>query len=800
VYAYNAVDKRRESVTTTQDGFSYVVSYTYTGSGAVQTVTTPVGLTSYSYDVVSLTNPSGETTTWGYDFTSRAVSQNTNTGSATISAINAYGNTGQSADASAAPLYLRTVQNKVNGQPFSTYELTHSYLGQVTKRERIGDAAGIESSSYVYDDRGRLGGSSLQQAESETADPDDISVTETFDYDLANNFQAGNGWSYNTNNQLTANPASSQYTYDASGNMTSGGLVWNSEGQLQEVGSVSYTYDLQGRRATKSVGGTLVTRYLYDGVLLIAETNAAGQIQRSYTWGAQGLISDNDGTDSRFYLYDGTGNTRALLAANGTALWESNVYSPWGAELSPAAPAPTPFAWNGRYGSYREDASGLLLVGARWYSPALHRFISRDPSGVSGGPNLYAYCSDDPINFFDPTGHSGIDFDAGTTWVANHSTGYVNALTGVAAGCHKYDKVINILGGPAISGLTGGYAGLVDAYGDCGTQQGLNDAGKANGRRLLLARLNVAGQTGLAATAIAGPLAGAIKGRVVAASAECLEAGVGGGCFVAGTKVAIIKATARGIVPLPPNGNKAKIAVRKAVAPQISYVAIEQIKTGDTVVSRDEATGKTVDRKVTGVSVRTSDHLITVALADAKSGKIVETLQATRNHPFFVDGKGWTPAGGLAIGNGIVTRDGPRLVVKSLKWQRRAAGYKVFNFEVEDTHSYFVGMASDGAWVHNGVPCVPGLPGEYLASKAPQQVQPGIKILEGQHVNNLGKVQPWRAHYDEFGRMIGRTDYNAGNIKDGIPDIHHHTYGYFGGRTSGSWMEIGSHLPGEFRP
>jgi len=30
--------------------------------------------------------------------------------------------------------------------------------------------------------------------------------------------------------------------------------------------------------------------------------------------------------------------------------------------------------------------------------------ISRDPSGFDFGPNVDAYCDDDPINFFDATG------------------------------------------------------------------------------------------------------------------------------------------------------------------------------------------------------------------------------------------------------------------------------------------------------------------------------------------------------------------------------------------------------------
>lgn len=84
--------------------------------------------------------------------------------------------------------------------------------------------------------------------------------------------------------------------------------------------------------------------------------------------------------------------------------------------------------------------------------------------------------------------------------------------------------------------------------------------------------------------------------------------------------------------------------------------------------------------------------------------------------------------------------------------------------------------------------------GEYLAGKAPTQVSLGTQMLEGQYVNDLGRVEPWTAHYDDFGRLIGRTDYNAENIAAGIPSIHYHTYEWFNGIIE----ETGSHIPGVF--
>jgi hypothetical protein len=55
----------------------------------------------------------------------------------------------------------------------------------------------------------------------------------------------------------------------------------------------------------------------------------------------------------------------------------------------------------------------------------------------------------------------------------------------------------------------------------------------------------------------------------------------------------------------------------------------------------------------------------------------------------------------LGVGNAIVTRTGPALIVQWIRWNRRAEGYTVYNFVVEDDHSYFVGTHNGGAWVHN---------------------------------------------------------------------------------------------------
>ncbi len=49
--------------------------------------------------------------------------------------------------------------------------------------------------------------------------------------------------------------------------------------------------------------------------------------------------------------------------------------------------------------------AGLDYYRARYYDPTTGRFLSKDPSGMVDGPNLYAYAGNNPVNFADPSGH-----------------------------------------------------------------------------------------------------------------------------------------------------------------------------------------------------------------------------------------------------------------------------------------------------------------------------------------------------------------------------------------------------------
>ena len=114
---------------------------------------------------------------------------------------------------------------------------------------------------------------------------------------------------------------------------------------------------------------------------------------------------------------------------------------------------------------------------------------------------------------------------------------------------------------------------------------------------------------------------------------------------------------------------------------------IEELGTGDVVLSRNEITGEQTWKTVLGSFIHEHDDILTLSLETA-DGKAADSILTTGNHPFYVQGKGWTPAAQLKKGDGVITATG-MLKVKSATWlQSKQIAY---NMEVEDFHTYFVG-------------------------------------------------------------------------------------------------------------
>jgi RHS repeat-associated protein len=109
--------------------------------------------------------------------------------------------------------------------------------------------------------------------------------------------------------------------------------------------------------------------------------------------------SRSDSQGEAFSLADVLGSSVARVDANGVVKTQY-TFEPFGTAQATGAADPNLAGYTGR----ETDASNLVFYRARYYNPALQRFISEDPADVAGGINLYAYVGNRPLDFTDPTG------------------------------------------------------------------------------------------------------------------------------------------------------------------------------------------------------------------------------------------------------------------------------------------------------------------------------------------------------------------------------------------------------------
>ena len=76
-----------------------------------------------------------------------------------------------------------------------------------------------------------------------------------------------------------------------------------------------------------------------------------------------------------------------------------------------------------------------------------------------------------------------------------------------------------------------------------------------------------------------------------------------------------------------------------------------------------------------------------------------KTITCTTEHPFYVRGKGWVAAEELKIGDRLELQNGANAFIEAVRHEKLETPIQVYNFEVEDFHTYYVG--SDCILVHN---------------------------------------------------------------------------------------------------
>lgn len=132
-------------------------------------------------------------------------------------------------------------------------------------------------------------------------------------------------------------------------------------------------------------------------------------------------------------------------------------------------------------------------------------------------------------------------------------------------------------------------------------------------------------------------------------------------------------------------------------------VAIEKIRIGDLVLSKDARTGELAYKPVLKTTIRPRTPLLQLQIGG-------RTVSLTGGHPFWITGKGWTKARDIEAGMTMHDVRG----VTEVRPVGLAKPQKTYNLIVADFHTYFVSEAK--VLSHDNTPIepvdalVPGLP------------------------------------------------------------------------------------------
>jgi len=190
----------------------------------------------------------------------------------------------------------------------------------------------------------------------------------------------------------------------------------------------------------------------------------------------------------------------------------------------------------------------------------------------------------------------------------------------------------------------------------------------------------------------------ALKAGVSAAKATVAK--MGGKMLKKGASEAYAKAVAKKADEIAATTGqvcvKACFPAGTLVAVKDGHKNIEDIKVGDLVWAYNETTGESDLKPVVATMQNEVDATVKITLSE-------DVIESTVEHPFYTR-KGWKAAGDLTTQDELKTKEGKWETIKALKslFDKK----KVYNFEVADWHTYFV-----GAWewvVHNAKKCKGG--------------------------------------------------------------------------------------------
>ena len=361
------------------DVWGNTVAFAYTPGGRVDTVTYPGNkVVDYDYDTFgrlqTITDWFGNQTTYSYDALDRVSRVDLPNGTYTTHNFDERG------------MLNSLVHHQPGGAVLRSDSLIYDERGQITS-ETVAGGLAVElddvAASSSYDPVNRV----------LTTETDTTLTTYAFDDD-------GNLTTKTSGSDVTT------YSYDALERLIS-----------VDDGSVvtTYTYDARGSRIAKVHDGT-ETRYLREGGQIWATLDADNTVQ-TYNIQAGSLVYSLSGTgEIRVYHGDPRGSVVAVTDGAGATVG-AYAYDPYGRVLASSGSLDNEYGFVGLHGVLT-DENELVHMQARFYDPAIRRFLTEDPLGIAAGANVYAYVGGDPVGRTDPEGlFSPVVIQALEIWV-----------------------------------------------------------------------------------------------------------------------------------------------------------------------------------------------------------------------------------------------------------------------------------------------------------------------------------------------------------------------------------------------
>ncbi len=378
-----------------------VLKYTYDKNKSLKTVTDKWGkVTNYDFDVAgnmtTISNGSGQLAS--YDYTNGGRLEAVNYENAVTTRLS-YNKNGQ----------IKSVTTQKGSDVLRTFAYFYDLNGNITNETR--DSI---SYSFDYDTMNRL---TNVQASDNSA--------ETYEYDLAGNrtklTRDGQVTSYNYNNlnqltSMTVDGVVTEYAYDPNGDIKTESINGNQttyafDGfrRLSNVnmsnGSVQQNYYNTENLRTGLVENGKFRGMLYSGSRVIAEYDGQDALLNRYHTG-KGIVASENANGLHYFHQNGHGDVSTITNASGQAV-EKYSYSAFGELTSTNHRLDNRFLYSGEQ---LDPLTGDYYLRARMYRPSIGRFLAEDVYR-GDGMNLYAYVSNNPLIYVDPSGWGKVGVD-----------------------------------------------------------------------------------------------------------------------------------------------------------------------------------------------------------------------------------------------------------------------------------------------------------------------------------------------------------------------------------------------------